>query len=285
MRINIRSMNLVFVLMLAIAFVPTAFAQRRVDGEPRENAQRGYPGGVETEQRERAVDQERALHGGAGAESDRIDANERANGVDRGPHEIGTASELNDVRRQYIDRPDHDERRDQRACQYRDRSARPPNCDYYYDDDGQYYDVAGQVMVGWTPGDPMPTAANRDGSPGAAKLDPAAGDAETSTGQVYTEKFGPQGTNALRDALIAGRENFLEKKRVYDAASAAMARAEYEEYETGRPVDPTVIARQKAAKADAEAAHAALAPLVEQAKKQGLSPDLIDLYNQESELD
>jgi hypothetical protein len=283
-RVAIRVSTLLLILLWAIALVPSAFAQRHGPGEDRDTRGPGYPGGIETEQRERAVDDERALNGGNGAEADRIDANQRANGVDRDPRELGTASEIDDARRRNTPQR---ERRQQRACAYDGGRARSADCDYYYDDDGQYYDAEGEAMIGWTPGDPMPSESgtNRATSPGAAKLAPAAEDATASSAVVYTERFGPQGSNTLRDALIAGREHFLEKKRIYQDASAAMARAEYAEYESGRPVDPDVIAREKAARREAEVARAALAPLVEEARKQGISPDLIDLYNEQSQLD
>lgn len=154
------------------------------------------------------------------------------------------------------------ERRARRRCARRERPGVPGDCDYYYDDDDESSD--------WAPADsPTPEAA----SPGAAKIAPL----PRPDGNV--ESYAPSASKELEEQLTSARRNWLQKKSDLDDANGARARAEYQALQTGSPVDPAIIARQDKAKAEASAAHAALAPLVEQAREAGMSPELLDLYN------
>ena len=136
-------------------------------------------------------------------------------------------------------------------------------CDYYYDDDdggqGQYVGV--------------PDAAPLQPGPGAAKIAPLG----QSDGVVKT--FTPNPNKQLKEKLISARKNWVEKKSRLDAANGARARAEYQSSQTGSSVDPAIIERQREAKKEAAAAHAALGPLVEQGRKAGFAPEVLDLYN------
>lgn len=132
-------------------------------------------------------------------------------------------------------------------------------------------------MPGWSPDQPLPSDSNA--SPGAAKLAPAPGADDD------LESFNPEGNDALRDQLVAGRKNWMQKKAILDDINAAVARAEYQKYQTGRPVDPRLVAEQQVARNEAKAAHDALTPLVEQAREAGMSARVLELYNEMNQAD
>jgi hypothetical protein len=70
----------------------------------------------------------------------------------------------------------------------------------------------------------------------------------------------------------------MATKSRLDDANAERARAEYQASRTGSAVDPAIIARQQQAREDAAAAQAAIAPLVEEGRKAGVAPEVLDLY-------
>ena len=146
------------------------------------------------------------------------------------------------------------------------RGVRPragARCDYYYDDEDQAVPAA--------PVDPGRSAQPESG---AAKIAP------TPKPEHYDKSFTPRGGDQLKEKLIAARKNWVVKKNQLEEASAAHARAEYQAEQTGRPVDPALFAREQEARQEAEAAHAAIAPLVEQGREAGMSPEVLELYEQ-----
>jgi hypothetical protein len=165
------------------------------------------------------------------------------------------------------------ERRERRGCALHERRGPSPRCDYYYGDDGRYYDADGEHLPGWSP-DESPASESVP-----AKMVPTAGSDQE------VESYGPQGSDALQEKLTAGRKNWMEKKRALDDADTALARSQYMADQTGSSVDPRLIAQQEKAQREADAAHAALAPLVEEGRAGGMSPQLLDLYNRANEGD
>ena len=129
-------------------------------------------------------------------------------------------------------------------------------------------------MQGWSPDQPLPGEGT---APAAPKMAPSTGIADDA--QIYS----PQGGKDLKEKLISGRKHWLQKKGELDDANAALARAEYQTGQTGKPIDPRLIERQKQAQQEAEAAHAALAPLVEEGRAGGMSPKTLELYDRANE--
>jgi hypothetical protein len=159
--------------------------------------------------------------------------------------------------------PVAERRGERRGCRRGVRPGPGIRCDYYYDDDD------GQVQPVAVPGD----AAPHQPGPGAAKIAPLG----QSDGVV--ESYTPNSNKQLKEQLISARKNWVEKKSRLDAANAARARAEYQASQTGSSVDPALIERQREAKKEAATAHGALGPLVEQGRKAGFAPEVLDLYN------
>jgi hypothetical protein len=154
------------------------------------------------------------------------------------------------------------------------RSVRPRadvRCDYYYDGDDDEEQAAPDLDPG---GSAQPQA-----EPGAAKIAPM------PHPEDHDESFTPHGGEQLKEKLIAARKNWVTKKNQLEEASAANARAEYQAEKTGRPVDPALFARQQEARQEAEAAHAAIAPLVEQGHEAGMSPKVLELYERMTEFE
>lgn len=286
MRIASRISNLSLIALLSLALAPSAFAQMRFEEHPdremhpgAEATPRGYE--HETEQRSKDVEQNRSAREGTDARVERVEPG-TARRVETVPGRAvpGVGVPGRGVPGRAV-APRADAR--YRGCAYEGRRGRGSDCDYYYDSQGVYYDVEGQPMPGWSPDQPMPSGSMDstgsspsqapDVSPGAAKIAPPQ---EGSVDEDYT----PQGGNSLRDKMIAGRQNWLHKKQALDDANQALAQAEYQQQQTGRSIDPRVIARQQQAEKDANAAYEALAPLVEQAREAGISPHMIDLYNE-----
>jgi hypothetical protein len=152
------------------------------------------------------------------------------------------------------------------------RGVRPRadvRCDYYYDGDEE------QAAPDVDPGG----SAQPEAEPGAAKIAPM------PNPEDYDESFTPHGGEQLKEKLIAARKNWVIKKNQLEEASAAYARAEYQAEKTGRPVDPALFARQQEARQKAEVAHAAIAPLVEQGREAGMSPEVLELYERMTEFE
>lgn len=165
-------------------------------------------------------------------------------------------------------------RRALRGCHRRAPRGPKVGCAYYYDDDGEYYDENDQPMRGWSPDQPLPGEGT---APAAPKTAPSTGIGEDA--QTYS----PHGGKALKERLISGRKHWLQKKGELDDANAALARAEYQVEQTGKPIAPRLIERQKQAQQEADAAHAALAPLVEEGRAGGISPKTLELYDRANE--
>jgi hypothetical protein len=285
-RIAFRVSNLFLITLVSLALAPDAFAQNRRVEHPdhvmhpgAEATPRGYD--RETEQNRDQIDANRAERNGGEAPVDRVEHPEAARRAVAVPG--GGIPGVGVPGRGVA--PRADVRRN--GCVYHRGRVRVAGCDYYYDDDGDYYDYEGEQMTGWSPDQPWPAGATaspqsttaEDASPGAAKLAPAPGPED------YDQHYAPDGNNALRDALIAGRKNWMQKKAMLDDANGAVARAEYKKYETGAAVDPSLVERQQQAQREADAARDALAPLVEQAREAGMSPRLLELYNEMNDAD
>lgn len=154
------------------------------------------------------------------------------------------------------------------------RGVRPRadvRCDYYYEGDVDEEQAAPAVDPG--------RAAQSQAEPGAAKIAPMAHHED------YDKSFTPHGGEQLKEKLVAARKNWVMKKNQLEEASAAYARAEYQSDQTGRPVDPALFARQQEAMQEAEVAHAAIAPLVEQGHEAGMSPEILELYERMTEFE
>lgn len=155
-------------------------------------------------------------------------------------------------------RPGADRRR---GCRRGVRPGPGVHCDYYYDDGDQAQETVEE-----------PGRAAQPTTAPAAKIAPHA----QSDGAV--EAFSPRLGNDLKEELIAARKNWMATKSRLDDANAERARAEYQASRTGSAVDPAIIARQQQAREDAAAAQAAIAPLVEEGRKAGVAPEVLDLY-------
>ena len=156
------------------------------------------------------------------------------------------------------------ERRARRGCRRGVRPRADVRCDYYYDGENDEEQAAPDVDPG---GSAQPQADS-----GAAKIAPMPNQED------YDESFTPHGGEQLKEKLIAARKNWDVKNNELKEARAAYARAQYQAEQTGRPVDPALLARQQEARQEAKAAHAAIAPLVEQGRKAGISPEALKLY-------
>ncbi len=100
--------------------------------------------------------------------------------------------------------------------------------------------------------------------------------------QGNLEVIAPVGNIALKEELIAARRNWLEKKQIFEEASTARARAEYQASQDGGQVDPALIERQRVTQNAAAEAQAAMAPLVERARSAGFSSEVLNLYERSS---
>jgi hypothetical protein len=260
--ITTRASSLLLTTLLSFTFASESVAQRG-GGDHERHSNRGdrtaEPGNSGTDVERFSEASERR---GTPAEQDQRQA-ERTIGRDDGA--------VDGVRRPSAAGP---ERRASRGCDIHGRRGVNASCAYYYDEDGEYYDSEGTPMPGWSPGEPVPAQA---GPAPAAKI------ASPPQASEDTVSYTPQGSRALKEKLIAGRQNWLAKKRQWEDASTALAQAEYQQEQTGKPVPPGLAAQRKTAGEEAEAAHAALEPLVEQARKAGMSPQLLKLYDQANE--
>jgi hypothetical protein len=169
-----------------------------------------------------------------------------------GEREPGTDPELS---------ADARERREQhrRRCRHRARLDVPGDCSDY---DGYYEPAPGSAPA-------EPREATEAAAP--AKLAPPA------LPDGNTQSFTPQLTGTLREQLASAHRNWTDAKSQLDEANAVWARAEYQADQKGSAVDPAIVAEQERAQREANAAHAALLPLVEQARDQGVSPELVNL--------
>ncbi len=146
-------------------------------------------------------------------------------------------------------------------------------CDYYYDDDGDYYEddvETTQTQSGSAPRQAAP-------APAAAKMAPA------PQPETIAEEFTPHASKQLRNELIAAHKKWVAAQNHLDAVSKQLADAEYKAYKTGGSVDPALAERRQQARAEVSAAHAAMEPLVEQGRKAGISSGVLELYEQAHE--
>jgi hypothetical protein len=276
------------IALLGLLIVPEAFAERRGgDGGMNHPDRDMHPGAEatprgyehETEQGRQNVEQNRDER----ANTDGSPANDRAERDDPAAMRRAVAVPGGAV----APRENQAERRN--GCSYQRGHRGVSGCDYYYDNESDdYYDAEGEPMPeNWSPDQQWPAGASAapqpksSGAPsqGAAKLAPAPGPED------YTESFTPEGNDGIRDKLMAGRKLWMQKKAVLEDANAAVARAEYQQDQTGKAVDPRLIANQKQAHQEAEAAYHALAPLVQQARDAGVSPRVLELYNEMNQAD
>lgn len=153
--------------------------------------------------------------------------------------------------------------RARRGCRRGVRPRAGARCDYYYDNDDQAVPAA--------PVDPGRSAQPESGTTKIAPMPKPAN---------YDESFTPHGGDQLKEKLTAARKKWVIKKNQLEEASGAYARAEYQAEQTGQPVDPALFAREQEARQEAEAAHAEIAPLVQQAREAGMSPEVLELYEQ-----
>jgi len=133
-------------------------------------------------------------------------------------------------------------------------------CDYYDSDEPQIVEGA-------------PAAA-----PASEPAPPAAKIAAPSGPQGEVDSFSSHVSDDLEQQLVDARKNWQEKKQQLRDANSDWAQAQREADGAGNAVDSDVVARQASAQQEADAARAAMAPLVEQARESGMSPELLDMY-------
>ena len=96
--------------------------------------------------------------------------------------------------------------------------------------------------------------------------------------QGEVESFSSHVSDDLEEQLVGARKNLLAKQEQLRNANSDWAQAQYEADRAGTAVDSNVLLRQASAQEEADAARAAMGPLVEQARESGMSPQLLDLY-------
>jgi hypothetical protein len=154
-----------------------------------------------------------------------------------------------------------------KRCRHRNRPGVPGDCD----SDDDYYEIEAV---------PQPGSASRPApeSSGAAKPSPL------PHPDGKTESFTPHGNTSLKEEMISARQRWLEKSESLQEARTARARAAYEAYQNGGSVDPALIAEQERAESQVDAIRAEISPLVDEARKSGMSTEVIDLYERSLEI-